>query len=49
MPALVKRRFGESGRRELEGTMVWPFSRKKSRKLARISEEVMGREVLPKY
>src|SRR5260221_12773674 len=41
MPALVKRRLGESGSSELEGTMVCCFSLKKSRKLLRMSEEVM--------
>src|SRR5476649_2175006 len=42
MPALVKSKLGESGSRELEGTMVCCFSLKKSRKDWRISEEVMG-------
>src|SRR4051812_16843334 len=42
MPAFVKRRFGESGRSEDEGTTVCCFSRKKSRKLWRISAEVMN-------
>ena len=37
IPALVKSRFGESGMRLDEGTTVWAFSRKKSRKLWRIS------------
>jgi hypothetical protein len=37
IPALVKSRFGESGWRLEEGTTVWSFSRKKSRKLWRIS------------
>ena len=32
MPALVKSRFGESGMRLEDGTMVCCFSRKKSRK-----------------
>ena len=36
MPALVKRRFGESGRSEELGTMVWFFSWKKSRNCWRI-------------
>src|SRR5262245_31978271 len=42
IPALVKRRLGASGRREDDGTMVCFFSRKKSRKLWRISAEVIG-------
>src|SRR5579862_1352862 len=36
MPALVKSRFGESGRSEELGTIVCCFSRKKSRKDWRI-------------
>src|SRR3954471_12499197 len=36
MPALVKSRFGESGRSDDEGTIVCFFSRKKSRKDWRI-------------
>ena len=35
MPALVKSRFGESGSRLEDGTIVCCFSRKKSRKLWR--------------
>src|SRR5262249_30029459 len=41
MPALVKRRFGASGSRGDDGTMVGFFSRKKSRNDCRISAEVM--------
>src|SRR5438046_618029 len=37
MPALVKRRLGESGSRLEEGTMVCCFDLKKSRKDCRIS------------
>src|ERR1700710_769532 len=40
MPALVKSRFGESGKREELGTMVCCFSRKKSRKDCLIWAEV---------
>src|SRR5882762_5768061 len=45
MPALVNSRFGESGNRLDEGTMVWPFDLKKSRKDWRISELVMNQKV----
>src|SRR3974390_1525025 len=41
MPALVKRRLGESGIRLEEGTMVCPFDLKKSRNDCRISALVM--------
>ena len=41
MPALVKSRFGESGRSDDDGTMVCCFSRKKSRNDCRISADVM--------
>lgn len=41
MPALVNSKPGESGRREAEGTIVWPCEAKKSRKDWRISAEVM--------
>src|SRR3989442_1142683 len=41
MPALVKSRFGPSGRSDEEGTMECCFSRKKSRKDRRICAEVM--------
>src|SRR5947199_5956176 len=41
MPALVKSRFGESGSRLDEGTMVWSLDRKKSRKDWRIWALVM--------
>src|SRR5947209_8427653 len=41
MPALVKRRFGESGSSDDDGTTVCCFSRKKSRKLRRMSLLVM--------
>ena len=41
MPALVKSRFGESGIRLDEGTIVCCFSRKNSRKEVRISALVM--------
>jgi hypothetical protein len=37
----VKRSPGDCGRREAEGTGVWPFSLKKSRKLCLMSAEVM--------
>jgi hypothetical protein len=36
MPALVKSRFGDEGNKLEEGTMVWPFDLKKSRKDWRI-------------
>ena len=42
MPAFVKRRFGEVGMSEPEGTTVCSFSRKNSRKESRISFEVIG-------
>jgi hypothetical protein len=42
IPALVKRRFGELGIKLDDGTMVCPFSRKKSRNDWRISELVIG-------
>src|SRR5271154_1538620 len=41
IPALVKSRFGESGRSDELGTMVCCFSRKKSRKDWRIWAEVI--------
>src|SRR5436190_13275819 len=41
MPALVNRRFGESGMRLEEGTMVCCFDLKKSRNDWRISELVI--------
>src|SRR5271170_5339939 len=41
MPALVNRRFGESGIRLEEGTIVWPFDLKKSRNDRRISCDVI--------
>src|SRR5712671_4253407 len=41
MPALVKRRFGESGKSDDDGTMVCFFSRKKSRNDCRISADVI--------
>src|SRR5580765_5255018 len=43
MPALVKSRFGESGKSDDEGTMVCFFSRKKSRNDWRISKLVISR------
>src|SRR3954465_11660978 len=43
MPALVKSRFGESGTRLEEGTMVCCFDLKKSRNDWRISELVIFR------
>src|SRR5947207_1073757 len=46
IPAFVKSRFGESGKREAEGTIVCPFSRKKSKKDWRISAEVMDGRML---
>src|SRR5437867_5321841 len=45
MPALVKSRFGESGRSDDDGTMVCCFSRKKSRKDCRICAEVIARNL----
>ena len=42
MPALVNSSVGSlPGTSELEGTTAWPFLRKNSRKLARISELVI--------
>src|SRR2546426_1848620 len=41
MPALVNSRFGASGKSGDDGTMVCPFDLKKSRKLWRISDEVI--------
>src|SRR5471032_1190259 len=41
MPAFVKSRFGESGMRLDEGTMVCSFDLKKSRKDWRISADVI--------
>jgi hypothetical protein len=41
MPALVKSKFGESGIKLEEGTIVCCFSRKNSRKELRISALVM--------
>src|SRR5437764_5852397 len=41
MPALVKRRFGASGKSEEEGTMVCCFSRKKSRNDCLICADVI--------
>src|SRR5436309_14940740 len=41
IPAFVKSRFGASGSRDEDGTMVCCFSRKKSRKDCRICAEVM--------
>jgi hypothetical protein len=43
MPALVKRRLGESGRREEDGTMAWDrgLDWKKSKKDWRMADEVM--------
>src|SRR2546428_416833 len=46
MPAFVKSRFGASGNSELDGTMVCCFSWKKSRKLWRISFEVIGANLM---
>jgi hypothetical protein len=43
MPALVKSSPGESGRRDDDGTIVWPCEAKKSRKDWRICAEVMGK------
>src|SRR5437867_1166824 len=45
MPALVKRRLGESGRSDDDGTMVCFFSRKKSRNDCLIWAEVMTPEL----
>src|SRR5688572_10807738 len=44
MPALVNNRFGESGRRLDEGTMVCPLDLKKSRNDCRISLLVIKRK-----
>src|SRR4051812_18959027 len=45
MPAFVKSSPGESGSSDDDGTIVWPCWAKKSRKLWRISAEVMkGKE-----
>src|SRR5262245_43137723 len=41
IPALVKSKFGESGKSEPDGTIACCFSRKKSRKDWRISAEVI--------
>src|SRR2546421_5479883 len=41
MPAFVNSRFGESGNKPAEGTMVWPLDLKKSKKDCRISVLVM--------
>src|SRR3954470_24553396 len=43
IPAFVKSRLGESGKREAEGTIVCSFSRKKSKNDWRISAEVMDK------
>src|SRR5262245_31603516 len=43
MPALVKSRPGDSGSRGDDLTIVWPCCAKKSRKLWRISAEVIFR------
>ena len=45
MPALVKRRPGESGIKLDEGTMVWPLDLKKSKKDCRISTEVIPMQI----
>src|SRR5438552_5521224 len=45
MPALVKSRFGASGKSDDEGTMVCFFSRKKSRNDCLIWAEVMTPEI----
>src|SRR3954462_10100935 len=42
MPAFVKSSPGESGKSDDEGTIVWPWRAKKSRKDWRISAEVMS-------
>src|SRR5688572_5632178 len=44
IPALVKSRFGESGKSDPEGTMACCFSRKKSKKDWRICAEVISPE-----
>jgi hypothetical protein len=41
IPAFVKSRPGESGSSDDDGTIVWPWLAKKSRKLWRMSAEVM--------
>src|SRR5437667_8542262 len=46
MPALVNRRFGASGRRLEEGTMVCCFDLKKSRNDRRISALVISKSIL---
>src|SRR5438093_6865598 len=44
MPEFTKSSVGSfAGTSELEGTMVWPFERKYSRKLERISLDFIGR------
>src|SRR6266550_6917793 len=45
MPALVKSRFGASGSRDDEGTMVCFFSRKKSRNDCLICAEVINQKL----
>src|ERR1051325_11668449 len=47
MPALVKRRLGESGIRLEEGTMVCPFDLKKSKNDCRISALVITNKSVP--
>src|SRR5690606_20722711 len=44
MPAFAKSSPGESGNNDDDGTIVWPCCAKKSRKLWRISAEVMFRK-----
>src|SRR5690242_7115234 len=44
MPAFVKSNPGESGSNDDDGTIVWPCFAKKSRKLWRISAEVMSED-----
>src|ERR1051325_2491862 len=44
IPAFVKSRLGESGKRDADGTMACCFSRKKSRKDWRISVEVISNQ-----
>ena len=46
MPALVNSRFGESGMSDEDGTMVCPFDLKKSKKLWRISADVIVKTLM---
>src|SRR5437667_1431798 len=48
MPAFVNSRLGESGNKLAEGTMVWPFDPKKSKKDCRISVLVIRSALIVK-